>query len=367
MDQPNDATVALWAANERFDRGEFDTAASLYRRVLESDPANAAAASNLAECLAHLGRAEEAEATLTQALLRAPDSAFLHFRLGEYFSSVGKAEEAAKHFRASIALDPNGPAAQRAADLMAAPAIPVTVAETPQTAAPALPAFSGVFGILSDAFDFWLHNLHVMAIFSVVLFLLSAVPTLVVGNIPHAGPRGMIAAPLAIVVMPFFAIVQAVFHLMLMLYVDAGRRGESLTLPDLFSRTLARFPMFFITYILFIIASVFGLFLCIIPGVLVFARYYCCTYLVGIDGATVSEAFDRGPKIMERSYGIWFGVLVLIVVIYAVTFGAGAVAGSWGTPLAKQLTSQFFYSIVGILAWVVFTVMYQDFKKTAGY
>lgn len=76
-----------------------------YRRVLDSDPRNATAIAGLA-ALADYSRPDALEAQLHADIARIPDSAALHFTLGNLYSSQARWSEAQSSFFEAHRLDP---------------------------------------------------------------------------------------------------------------------------------------------------------------------------------------------------------------------------------------------------------------------
>jgi len=75
---PPEPTTLLAAADAALARVDLERALRLYERVLQLDPESAAAARGRAECLAELGRAEEAATAFERAATLAPEAPDLH-------------------------------------------------------------------------------------------------------------------------------------------------------------------------------------------------------------------------------------------------------------------------------------------------
>ena len=95
------ATLAARSANRSM-------AADYYRRTLDLDPRNATALAGLA-ALADYSRPEALEAQLRADLDRAPESAALHFTLGNLHSAQGRWSEAQSAYYEAHRLDPGSP------------------------------------------------------------------------------------------------------------------------------------------------------------------------------------------------------------------------------------------------------------------
>lgn len=100
--------------SQRFDlgvnyllRGEYDTAVRTFRDVLREDPTDAGAWSYFGLCLAHLGRAAEAESALARAIQLAPANGEAWFHLGVARSLREEWGEAASAYQRAVALSPD--------------------------------------------------------------------------------------------------------------------------------------------------------------------------------------------------------------------------------------------------------------------
>ena len=99
-----DAHLGLATVEARV--GNVSAAASHYRRVLDLDPRNATALAGLAS-MADLSQPESVEEQLRADLARYPQSAALHFALGNLYASRGRWEEAQSAFFESLRLQPS--------------------------------------------------------------------------------------------------------------------------------------------------------------------------------------------------------------------------------------------------------------------
>jgi Tfp pilus assembly protein PilF len=98
-----DATLGLATIEARL--GNAPAAASLYRRALELDPRNATALAGLAS-IADMSQPEQLEAQLRADIARYPQSAALHFALGNLYAARGRWEEAQAAFFDALRLEP---------------------------------------------------------------------------------------------------------------------------------------------------------------------------------------------------------------------------------------------------------------------
>lgn len=93
-------------ANLLNDAGEADEAIGAYRNAISLAPGNPEFRINLALCAASANRAQDAEVALDEAERLAPASARLWSVRGSLELAAGHAEQAARHFRRSLASDP---------------------------------------------------------------------------------------------------------------------------------------------------------------------------------------------------------------------------------------------------------------------
>ena len=101
-----DANLGLATVEARL--GNVGAAAAHYRRVLDADPGNATALAGLAS-MADMSQPEQLERQLRSDIARYPQSAALHFALGNLYSSRGRWEDAQAAFFESLRLEPANP------------------------------------------------------------------------------------------------------------------------------------------------------------------------------------------------------------------------------------------------------------------
>jgi len=99
--------------SQRFDlgvhyllRGEYENAVRAFRDVVREEPTDAGAWSYYGLCLAHLGRAAEAESALARAIQLSPANGEAWFHLGVARSLREEWGEAASAYRRAVALSP---------------------------------------------------------------------------------------------------------------------------------------------------------------------------------------------------------------------------------------------------------------------
>jgi tetratricopeptide (TPR) repeat protein len=99
--------VLSLAAAEQWELEEFETAAALYRRLLEVDPNWVLARNNLGYLAMAQARFAEAEEQFRTYAYVAPDQANPHDSLGELLSLVGRYEEARSELERALAIRPD--------------------------------------------------------------------------------------------------------------------------------------------------------------------------------------------------------------------------------------------------------------------
>jgi Tfp pilus assembly protein PilF len=99
-----DAHLGLATVEARV--GNVSAAASHYRRVLDLDPRNATALAGLAS-MADLSQPDSLEEQLRNDISRYPQSAALHFALGNLYASRNRWEEAQSLFFEALRLEPS--------------------------------------------------------------------------------------------------------------------------------------------------------------------------------------------------------------------------------------------------------------------
>lgn len=95
------------AAVDRHRSGRLADAEALYRRILEHDPSDVEALTNLGAALRAQGRIADAVHSLRRAIALKPDYAGAHNNLGNALQMQGDRDGASAAYRASLACDPN--------------------------------------------------------------------------------------------------------------------------------------------------------------------------------------------------------------------------------------------------------------------
>lgn len=97
-------------ANEAFQRGDYETAAQLYRQAIDQNPDDARLWFNLGNALAQMGSSDEAAEAYEQFKNRATDrqlQAMGDYNKGRLMSDKEEYEEALKHFREALRNNPD--------------------------------------------------------------------------------------------------------------------------------------------------------------------------------------------------------------------------------------------------------------------
>jgi tetratricopeptide (TPR) repeat protein len=106
-DHPREPWGLFVAAGQTWDREEFDSAAELYKRLLEVDPNWVLARNNLGYMAMAQARFAEAEEQFRTYAYVAPDQANPHDSLGELLSLLGRYEEARSELERALAIRPD--------------------------------------------------------------------------------------------------------------------------------------------------------------------------------------------------------------------------------------------------------------------
>ncbi|WP_167547056.1 tetratricopeptide repeat protein [Stieleria maiorica] len=89
--------------------GDFDGLAEYYRRQAERSPDDLTLLIRRAEILAGAGRVDDAQTTLLQAIVKAPDKKEPRWTLAGILEAEGRKAEAARHLEQLVAIDPIDP------------------------------------------------------------------------------------------------------------------------------------------------------------------------------------------------------------------------------------------------------------------
>jgi tetratricopeptide (TPR) repeat protein len=92
--------------NEYAQAGEFEKAITEFEAVLQIDPDNVSAMSNLGVVYYNLGRLDEAIQQYQEAIARAPDDADIHSNLAAAFVQKGQLDKALQEYESAVQINP---------------------------------------------------------------------------------------------------------------------------------------------------------------------------------------------------------------------------------------------------------------------
>lgn len=116
-----------------------------------------------------------------------------------------------------------------------------------------------------------------------------------------------------------------------------------------------RLPSLLWTSLLSMIMIFFGLCLLIIPGIILFFRYFLASQVVVIEGKSGGAALKRSGQLMKGHAGKVFVLGFLLAVIGALV---GSVAGIIPVPEVSTIVSSVLQGVLGALAASAWTVLY---------
>jgi superkiller protein 3 len=93
--------------NEYARQGDFEQAITEYEAVLEAEPDNVSAMTNLGVALYNVGRLDEAVAQYQDALEIAPNDADIHSNLGAAYVQKGQLQDALVEYEQAVDLQPD--------------------------------------------------------------------------------------------------------------------------------------------------------------------------------------------------------------------------------------------------------------------
>jgi len=97
-------------ANEAYEQGNYEKAERLYRQAIDGDPENAKLYFNLGNTLVNLGKPDEAVQAFTRflTLSETPEEKALgEYNIGHILSEKDQWQQAAKHFKRALYLNPS--------------------------------------------------------------------------------------------------------------------------------------------------------------------------------------------------------------------------------------------------------------------
>jgi len=101
--------IALLMFNILSERGEYQRCAELLSEAVKVNLENAYLWFNLGGCHFYLGKQDDAVANMTKAVELLPETGPFRGRLARLLENVGKLDEAEKHFRELLKIEPNNP------------------------------------------------------------------------------------------------------------------------------------------------------------------------------------------------------------------------------------------------------------------
>jgi tetratricopeptide (TPR) repeat protein len=106
--QPDDPSAHLALARSDLHEagGDLNEAIAELRAVLDKDPGNSSALSDLGEAEMRAGKYDDAAAAYRETLKSSPDDDTAHFSLGEALKRAGRLEEALYQYREAVRLNP---------------------------------------------------------------------------------------------------------------------------------------------------------------------------------------------------------------------------------------------------------------------
>jgi tetratricopeptide (TPR) repeat protein len=110
---PADVLELARQAGQKFERGDYGAAETLYEQILERHPDNLHALTNLGVVRFRAGKFDAAEQALRRAIAIAPDDAFSHTTLGIVYFGQRRYDDAIDALTKALAIDSTSAAAHR--------------------------------------------------------------------------------------------------------------------------------------------------------------------------------------------------------------------------------------------------------------
>jgi len=101
--------ISLSMVNILSERGEYQRCVELLSEAVKVNPENAYLWFNLGACHFYLGEQDDAVANMTKAVELLPETGPFRGQLARLLENVGKLDEAEKHFRELLKIEPNNP------------------------------------------------------------------------------------------------------------------------------------------------------------------------------------------------------------------------------------------------------------------
>lgn len=130
--------------------------------------------------------------------------------------------------------------------------------------------------------------------------------------------------------------------------------GRSFSPMSCIRQAFSRILPLFGTWILFALAYMVGLMLCVIPGILVLLWYSLSTQIVVIEGTSGMAALNRSKALMKGNVGNFIGLLVIIGLVNAAINLVVGVIPQPHIQIAAMAAAQAIFTVYTSAAMVVF-------------
>lgn len=117
-DLPTGYDGLVQTGNNLMDQGNYAVAAECYRRALAIDGSSNDVRTDYGACLHGMGLPERALEEFKKVLAADPHHEIVKFNLGVVYSELQQVDSAKAYWQAYLASSPNGPAAERAKELL---------------------------------------------------------------------------------------------------------------------------------------------------------------------------------------------------------------------------------------------------------
>ncbi len=223
--------------------------------------------------------------------------------------------------------------------------------------------------ILDQAIKVIMDNLGVLVTIAFALQFPLAIFSVVVMAMLQFDPGGDPAA-LQAAMGPMFFIMMGVIMLLSLIVTPITNAamvnaiadaylGKKPTVGGSFSRAISRFGPLIWTWILVGLATMGGLMLCVLPGILCMIWFALATQVVVLEPLSGVDAMKRSKDLMKGNFGKWF---VLMLLVGAITVGistAGQMIGQLaGNMTVAQILSSFAQIFMGLFGGAVLVIFY---------
>ena len=115
---PTDLNGLVQFGNQSMDAGNFAVAAEAYRRALAINPDDVNVRTDFGACLHSMGLPDRALEEFRTVVRQDPAHGIAHFNSGIVFHDMGKLDSAKFYWEKYLQMEPNGPAAAQARELL---------------------------------------------------------------------------------------------------------------------------------------------------------------------------------------------------------------------------------------------------------